>query len=271
MSGTFGERRRSVGGALFGGTVGAFACGFLGFAVVALLGGGWSFLFELMGVLFGGLGGAIAPLVAGTERKGPGRWPASLLGRAILWGIIASLVLELLCGGMFAGRDRATQAAAIVYVALCGAIAPLVAWADRARPRRGSAGVRTWLLAFGPLLIGVAVVFWRFGLFVLDSPNRDSVAPQATSTAAPPAPAFKPTTWWDVVAGDTAAAFAPTLKATHDAFDRALALVLGSGLPIAFIAYGAFLGGRAVRFFPEHDGTEVRPPSTGPEAHASYT
>jgi len=258
-----------VVGVLFGGIVGAIACGFLGFAVLALSGGGWSFLFELMGILFGGLGGAIAPLVAGTGRKGPGRWPAILLSRAILWGIVASLALVLLCGGMLAEGDPVTRVAGIVYLALCGSIAPLVAWADRpGPPRRGSARMRAWLLAFGPLLLGAASLFWRFGLFVVHSPNRDPVVPQATSPAAPPAPTFKPTTWWDVVEGNTAAAFAPTLKATNDAFGGAFVLVLGLGLPIVFIAYGAFLGGRAVRFFPEHDGPEVSPPSEGPEEPA---
>ena len=196
-----------MGGVAFGGIVGAVACGFLGFAVLALSGGGWSFLFEVMGILFGGLGGAIAPLVAWADRPGP--------------------------------------------------------------PRRGSARMRAWLLAFGPLLLGAAILFWRFGLFVVHSPNRDPVVPQATSPAAPPAPTFKPTTWWDVVEGNTAAAFAPTLKATHDAFfGGAFVFVLGLGLPIVFIAYGAFLGGRAVRFFPEHDGPEVSPPSEGPEEPA---
>jgi hypothetical protein len=242
-----------VGSVAFGGIVGAVACGFLGFAVLALSGGGWSFLFELMGILFGGLGGAIAPLVAGTDRSGPGRWPASLLGRAILWGIVASLALGLLCGGMLEGRDPATQAAGIVYLALCASIAPFVAWADRAVPGRGSARKRAWLLAFGPLLVGVAILLWRFGLFVLNSTSPKRVALMATSTAAPPAPAFKPTTWWDVVQGDTTAAIAPIAKAIHDDFGGALAFLLGLGLPIAFIAYGAFVGGRAVRVFVEQD------------------
>jgi hypothetical protein len=195
----------------------------------------------------------IAPLVAGTDRSGPGRWPASLLGRAILWGIVASLALGLLCGGMLEGRDPVTQTARIVYLALCGSIAPFVAWADRAVSGRGSARMRAWLLAFGPLLVGVAILLWRFGLFVLNSTSPKRVALMVTSTAAPPAPAFMPTTWWDVVQGDTTAAIAPIVKAIHDDFGGALAFLLGLGLPIAFIAYGAFVGGRAVRFFVEQD------------------
>ena len=125
----------------------ALACGFLGFVVLALSGGGWTFFFELIGILFGGLGGAIAPLVAGTDRTGPGRSPVGLRSRAIVWGIVAALALGLLCGGMLEGRDRVTQVAGIVYLSLCGSIAPLVAWADRPGPGRASASLRAWLLA----------------------------------------------------------------------------------------------------------------------------
>jgi hypothetical protein len=56
-----------------------------------------------------------------------------------------------------------------------------------------------------------------------------------------------------VVQGDTTAAIAPIVKAIHDDFGGALAFLLGLGLPIAFIAYGAFVGGRALRFFVEQD------------------
>jgi hypothetical protein len=225
--------------------------------VLALSGGGYTFLFELIGILFGGLGGAIAPLVAGTDRTGPGRSPVGLQGRAIFWGIVAALALGLLCGGVLEGRDRVTQVAGIVYLALCGSIAPLVAWADRTGPGRGSASLRAWLLAVGPLLLGVAILIWRFGRFSLNEANGNPIAPKATSPAAPPFPAFKPTSWWDVVLGDTTAAIAPIVKAIHDDFGGALAFLVGLGLPIAFIAYGAFLGGRAVRFFVEQDVASV--------------
>ncbi len=258
-----------MGGVVFGGTIGAVACGFLGFAVVALSGGGWSLLFEMMGILLGGLGGAIAPLVAGTDRTGPGRWPASLLGRAILWGIVASLVLGALGGGMLAGRDPVTQTSGIAYLVLCGSTAPLVAWADRAKPGRSRALLRGWILAFGPLLLGVAVLVWRFGLIVLNSSSRYPVGPKATASAAPPAPAFRPSTWWDVAAGNMAAAIAPIVKATHDAVGGALVFLLGFGLPIAFIAYRAFLGGRALRVFPKQAGAEVSPRRTALNDNAS--
>ncbi len=216
--------------------------------------GGWTFLFELIGILSGGLGGAIAPLVTGTDRTGPGRLPLVLRGRAIFWGIVAALALGLLCGGMLEGRDRVTLVAGIIYLALCGSIAPLVAWADRPGPGRGSASFRAWLLAVGPLLLGVAILIWRFGRFNLKEANGNPVAPKATSPAAPPFPAFKPTTWWDVVQSDTT--IAPIVKAIHVDFDSALAFLLDLGLPIAFIAYGAFLGGRAARFFVEQDGAK---------------
>jgi hypothetical protein len=243
-----------VGRAVVGGFVGALACGFLGFVVLALSGGGWSFLFELIGILFGGLGGAIAPLVSGTDRTGASRSPLGLRGRAIFWGIVAALALGLLCGGMLEGRDRVTQVAGIVYLALCGSVAPLVAWADRTGPGRGSASLRAWLLAVGPLFLGVAILIWRFGRFSLNEANGNPIAPKATSPAAPLSPAFKPTTWWDVVQSDTTAAI---VKAIHVDFGGALAFLLGLGLPIACIAYGAFLGGRAVRFFVEQDGARV--------------
>jgi hypothetical protein len=239
-----------MGRAVVGGIVGALACGFLGFAVLALSDGGWTFLFELIGILFGGLGGAIGPLVSGTDRTGPGRSPVGLLGRAIFWGIVAALGWGLLCGGMLEGGNRVTQVAGIVYLALCGSIAPLVAWADRPQPGRGSASLRAWLLGGGPLLLGVAILIWRFGRFSLNEANGNPIARKATSPAAPPFPAFKPTTWWDVVLGDMTATI---VKAIHVDFDSAVPFLLGFGLPIAFIAYGAFLGGRAVRFFVEQD------------------
>ena len=66
----------------------------------------------------------------------------------------------------------------------------------------------------------------------------------------PAIPAFRPTTWWDVVQSDT---IAPIVKAVR-INSRALAFLLVLGLPIAFIAYGAFLGGRAAPFFVEQDG-----------------
>ena len=66
----------------------------------------------------------------------------------------------------------------------------------------------------------------------------------------PLSPAFRPTTWWDVVQSDT---IAPIVKAIQVNFDSPLAFLLVLGLPIAFIAYGAFLGGRAARFFVEQD------------------
>jgi len=254
MLGRFSECEWAVGRAVLGGIVGALACGFLGFTVLALSGGGWTFFFELIGILFGGLGGAIATLVAGTDRTGPGRSPVGLQGRAIFWGIVAALAMGLLCGGVLEGRDRVTQVAGIVYLALCGSVAPLVAWADRTGPGRGSASLRAWFLAVGPLLLGLAILIWRFGLVTLNATNRNPVAPKATSAAAPLSPAFKPTTWWDVVQGDTTAAI---VKAIHVDFGGALAFLLGLGLPIACIAYGAFLGGRAVRFFVEQDGARV--------------
>jgi hypothetical protein len=41
------------------------------------------------------------------------------------------------------------------------------------------------------------------------------------------------------------------------------------GLPIGFLAYGAFLGGRAVRFFRERDGAGGCPPRSGLEGLAA--
>ena len=263
----FSEWGRAVVRAVVGGIFGSLAGGFLGFAVLALSGGGWTFLFELIGILLGGLGGAIAPLVLGTDRTGPGRSPLVLRGRAIFWGIVAALVLGLLFGGMLDGRDRVTLVAGIIYLALCGSIAPLVAWADRPGPGRGSASFRAWHLAVGPLLLGVAILIWRFGRFNLNEANGNPIAPKATSPAAPPFPAFKPTTWWDVVQSDP---IAPIVKAVHVNFDSALAFLLVLGLPIAFIAYGAFLGGRAARFFVEQDGAKGGPLCLGFEEFTSF-
>jgi hypothetical protein len=263
----FSEWGWAMGRAVVGGIVGALACGFLGFAVLAASGGGWTFFLELIGILFGGLGGAIAPLVSGTDRTGPGRSPVGLRGRAIFWGIVAALALGLLCGGVLEGRDRVTQVAGIVYLALCGSIAPLVAWADRPGPGCASASLRAWFLGVGPLLLGAAILIWRFGRFSLNEANGSPIAPKATSPAAPLSPAFKPTTWWDVVQGDTTAAIAHAL---HVDFGGALAFLLCLGLATVFLAYGAFLGGRAVRFFVEQDGAKGGPLSPGFEEFTSF-
>jgi MFS family permease len=253
-----------VGVAIVGGIVGAITCGFLGFAVQALLGPTWFLFLEVLGMVFGGLGGAIASLVAATDCMGPSRWPRSLRGRAILWGIVGTLASGLLLGGLFAGRAPVIKVAGIVYLAVSGSIAPLVAWADRTRPDRQPATWRTWLLAASPLLIGMAIIVGRFAIVPSIPTDHGSGVPQATSRAAPPGPAFQPTTWWAVVKGDSSAAIAATMKTLREGSVPLLQSLFFLALPISFLAYGALLGGRAVRpFFLEPDEANSSPTSPG--------
>jgi hypothetical protein len=258
-----------VGVAIVGGIVGATTCGFLGFAAQALLGPTWFFFLEVLGTVFGGLGGAIASVVAATDRTGPSRWPRSLPGRAILWGIVGTLASGLLLWGLFAGRAPVIQVAGIVYLAVCGSIAPLVAWADRTRPVWRPATWRTWLLAASPLLIGMAIIVGRYSIVPSIPTNHGPGVPKATSPAAPRGPAFQPTTWWAVVKGDSSAAIAATMKTLRERSVLLLQSLFFLGLPIGFLAYGAFLGGRAVRFFRERDGAEAHPSGSGLEGLAA--
>ncbi len=191
-----------------------------------------------LGAIVGAIASGILCAVAGVLPRG--------------WYPLAAL---LICGGI-----------GIVGGAIGGSIAGLIAGADRTGAARRPATWRRWLLAASPILVLFA---WKSGLF---SPKATTppFAPIATPPAAPPAPAFRPTTWWDVVKGDATAAIAPVVKAIQDRFVFALPVLILVGFPIFAMAYGAFLGGWAVRYVKEQDIATRRQLGRGFEEFTSF-
>jgi hypothetical protein len=138
---------------------------------------------------------------------------------------------------------------------LGGLIAGLAASFEQQGSGRRPSTWRGRLLAASPLLIGVALVVWRFGLSHVNEARRLPLRPIETLTAPgpAPAPAVQPTTGWDIVKDDTARAIGQSFKALKKDLDPAFGVMVLMGFAIAAIVYGAILGGWAVRRPPNRD------------------
>jgi hypothetical protein len=80
----------------------------------------------------------------------------------------------------------------------------------------------------------------------------------------------RPPSRLDMVTGDATAAIAPIVKAIQDRFVGLVPVLILAGFPIFSIAYGAFLGGWAVRYVKEQDIATRRQLSPGFEEFTSF-
>ena len=167
---------------------------------------------------------------------------------------LGAVAWVLLLGGVFVGMERppAIAIAGIGYLALCGTIPPIIAWADRAGPgRQRTAGTGCLLLALSPLLIGVAILAYDHGSARRNPPVAAPSAPMATPPVARSDSHVETKSPSDVSKDNAPMPTYQIEKVPDGRFAIALGVLFFLSLPIVFGAYGAFLGGRAVRFFRE--------------------